>query len=497
MICAYYINLLFFACKLYSAVGIDSEHVRDIYVNKWIQLIGDGESISEEDLRQFYKRQLRIEVSDDNLKECLQKIPGNTSGTNETCLTGKCLSPDHVYSLSGLSNATTAIEVSTLSMMVLHTVQNNKCKRKILPHSDPHRFESVTKGQIWGYGILSCTIIVLTALLGFLALPFIRGVNFKRTLIFMVGLAVGTLAGSSLLFLIPEALELTEQELNKHSYLWKCLVMISALYFFFIIERLLKHFSELKEINKKEKELRREIRSGRLGSLTPETKFRELRRVSIQKLGETSTSSLNKLTDFQDLSTISESSEKNQPDDISVIKEEGTKDPKRVAPVAWMIIFGDALHNFVDGVSIGAAFTESILGGLSISVAILCEELPHELGDFAVLLHGGMSKKKAIFYNFLSACSIYVGLVIGIILGENAETHTWVFAFAGGMFLYIALADMMPEMCAAGEQEENQELIGTWMIFVLQNLGMVMGFGIMLLLAIYGGKLEDTITGHG
>jgi hypothetical protein len=55
----------------------------------------------------------------------------------------------------------------------------------------------------------------------------------------------------------------------------------------------------------------------------------------------------------------------------------------------------------------------------------------------------------------------------------------------------------MPEMCAAGEQEENQELIGTWMIFVLQNLGMVMGFGIMLILAIYGGKLEDTITGHG
>jgi zinc transporter ZupT len=54
-----------------------------------------------------------------------------------------------------------------------------------------------------------------------------------------------------------------------------------------------------------------------------------------------------------------------------------------------------------------------------------------------------MSKKKAIFYNFLSACSIYVGLVIGIILGENEETHTWVFAFAGGMFLYIALADMV------------------------------------------------------
>lgn len=53
---------------------------------------------------------------------------------------------------------------------------------------------------------------------------------------------------------------------------------------------------------------------------------------------------------------------------------------KHVAPVAWMIIFGDGLHNFIDGVSIGAAFTESILAGVSVSVAILCEELPHELG---------------------------------------------------------------------------------------------------------------------
>jgi len=56
------------------------------------------------------------------------------------------------------------------------------------------------------------------------------------------------------------------------------------------------------------------------------------------------------------------------------------KQHKPIAPVAWMIIFGDGLHNFIDGVSIGAAFTESVLAGVSVSVAILCEELPHELG---------------------------------------------------------------------------------------------------------------------
>ena len=53
----------------------------------------------------------------------------------------------------------------------------------------------------------------------------------------------------------------------------------------------------------------------------------------------------------------------------------------QIAPVAWSIIFGDGLHNFIDGVSIGAAFTESILAGVSVSLAVFCEELPHELGE--------------------------------------------------------------------------------------------------------------------
>lgn len=65
-----------------------------------------------------------------------------------------------------------------------------------------------------------------------------------------------------------------------------------------------------------------------------------------------------------------------------------------IATVAWMIIFGDGVHNFIDGLSIGAAFSESILTGMSVSLAVLCEEFPHELGDFAVLLNSGMTIKQ-------------------------------------------------------------------------------------------------------
>ncbi len=113
-----------------------------------------------------------------------------------------------------------------------------------------------------------------------------------------------------------------------------------------------------------------------------------------------------------------------------------------IATVAWMIVFGDGVHNFIDGLSIGAALSTNVLTGISVSIAVLAEEFPHELGDFAVLLNSGMSMKQvlnyilrtriiavvagyfvftriqAMFYNFLSACTCYLGLIIGILLGE-------------------------------------------------------------------------------
>jgi zinc transporter ZupT len=75
-----------------------------------------------------------------------------------------------------------------------------------------------------------------------------------------------------------------------------------------------------------------------------------------------------------------------------------------IAPVAWMIIFGDGLHNFIDGLSIGAAFSESVMKGISICLAVIFEEFPHELGDFAILINAGMTFRMALFFNFLSAC---------------------------------------------------------------------------------------------
>jgi hypothetical protein len=126
-----------------------------------------------------------------------------------------------------------------------------------------------------------------------------------------------------------------------------------------------------------------------------------------------------------------------------------------IAPVAWMIIFGDGLHNFIDGLSIGAAFTESIAKGVSICLAVICEEFPHELGDFAILINAGMSYPVALLFNFLSACACFVGLAVGITLGENLKANEWIYAVAGGMFLYIALCDMIPELNEMGDEIER------------------------------------------
>jgi hypothetical protein len=126
-----------------------------------------------------------------------------------------------------------------------------------------------------------------------------------------------------------------------------------------------------------------------------------------------------------------------------------------VAPVAWLIIFGDGLHNFIDGLSIGAAFTESVVKGISICLAVMCEEFPHELGDFAILINAGMSYPVALLFNFLSACSCFVGLAVGIVLGENTHLNEWIYAIAGGMFLYISLCGMIPELNEMGEEIER------------------------------------------
>lgn len=114
---------------------------------------------------------------------------------------------------------------------------------------------------------------------------------------------------------------------------------------------------------------------------------------------------------------------------------------------AYMNLFGDALHNAIDGLIIGASFMVGIPVGIATTLAVMLHEIPQEIGDFAVLLHGGFQKKKALLYNFYSALAAIGGTIAAFLLyGAVPNMNSYLIPFAAGSFLYIAGADLIPEL---------------------------------------------------
>ncbi|XP_076229868.1 zinc transporter foi [Nomia melanderi] len=163
--------------------------------------------------------------------------------------------------------------------------------------------------------------------------------------------------------------------------------------------------------------------------------------------------------------------------------------PESMSSVAWMVVMGDGLHNFTDGMAIGAAFSANIAGGFSTAIAVFCHELPHEIGDFAVLLKAGMSAKQAVFYNLLSSVLCLFGMIFGVLLGSTPAVSSWMFAAAAGMFIYIALVDMIPELSSSHSAERSSQ----WQC-ILQGLGLSCGLGIMLIIALYEHDLKTMFS---
>lgn len=116
-------------------------------------------------------------------------------------------------------------------------------------------------------------------------------------------------------------------------------------------------------------------------------------------------------------------------------------------PFAIINLVGDALHNFIDGIIIAVSFLVSIPVGIATTVAVMFHEIPQEIGDFAVLLHGGFSKSKALLYNFLTALAAIVGAVFALSIDSvSANAQQFFVPFTVGAFIYIATADLIPEL---------------------------------------------------
>nr|XP_057922252.1 zinc transporter ZIP6 isoform X2 [Doryrhamphus excisus] len=459
----------------------------------------------------------------------------------------ECLNASNILSSHGMGQegGVTLADFTYLCPALLHQIDAGACV--LHEGSDPtHHGRDLSAKDItiaWLGGFVSISIISLLSLLGVVLIPLMNRVFFKFLLSFLVALAVGTLSGDAFLHLIPHSQGGHQHQHSglKHAHgedldtVWKGLTALGGVYFMFLIEHFLtlgKMYKDKKQKTQKkqnhkadlEKQLALDDDNMQTGqdmetngggvfadrADTEDDGVAEEEQVMLQVSsaaahGYTADDCENKChSHFHDTVGQADSlhhhhhdyhhilhhhhSQNHHPHSHAHSYSEHHFQEAGVATLAWMVIMGDGLHNFSDGLAIGAAFSEGLSSGLSTSVAVFCHELPHELGDFAVLLKAGMTVRQAILYNVLSAMMAYFGMVTGILIGHYAENISmWIFALTAGLFMYVALVDMVPEMLHNDAGDHGFSHCG---FFLLQNAGILLGFGIMLLIAIFEHKIQ-------
>ncbi len=148
-----------------------------------------------------------------------------------------------------------------------------------------------------------------------------------------------------------------------------------------------------------------------------------------------------------------------------------------IHPVGYINLIADGLHNFIDGVLVGASYLVSVPIGLGTTIAVCLHEIPQEIGDFGVLLHSGFTSARALWLNFLTALLALVGAMLALLLGARvAHFPIAVLSLTAGGFIYIAGSDLVPELHK--ERQPKQAAV--------QLVAIGSGIGLMLLLKLFG-----------
>ncbi|XP_077365370.1 zinc transporter ZIP12-like isoform X2 [Festucalex cinctus] len=306
-----------------------------------------------------------------------------------------------------------------------------------------------TAFEKYGYSTAAVLLITLGSMLG-ICLIFFNSCQETYTLILQlfVGLAVGTLSGDALLHLIPQILGLhghDEDHLTEQTdYLWKIVGVVAGIYGFFLMERLFFFLVPPHGHS-----------HSRADCEGPSPRGKSISTIQLGPVDE----------------------------EAETTQQRPSQQNSGVPLLAVMVIVGDSLHNFADGLVVGAAFSSSPETGMATTVAILCHEIPHEMGDFAVLLSSGLPVKTAVVMNFISALTAFAGLYIGLFVSAQAQVQQWIFAVTAGIFLYLSLVEMLPEM---SRLRSGRPLTA----FLLQNVGLLSGWACLLLLALFEHELK-------
>ncbi|XP_015212845.1 zinc transporter ZIP4 isoform X2 [Lepisosteus oculatus] len=390
------------------------------------------------------------------LKQSRSEVHQGNGSFDSMCFSAKeILEIYHVNSSSEIS----AAQFTQLSPALIQQLLSQACTQ-IPDHSNANGDLSVIERYI--YASIATLVICLFALFGIVVLLCSScSQAYQHIIQFCISLAVGSLTGDAILHLMPQILGLHVHSDGEHhdsgdstNYIWKLVLLLGGIYFFFLMETL---FSIMIQEDTQQSE----------GLDTHHCDHGTVLQVYHNERKSHQSSSQADLV-------------KQEKTEKSILATEYSSRENRLLP--YMITIGDGIHNFADGLAIGAAFSVSWKSGLATSLAVLCHEIPHELGDFAVLLHCGVSVKRALLLNLGSALTSFIGLYIALSVATNPSAKDWISAFTAGLFLYVALADMLPTMMHVKSRSPL-------FVFFLHNLGLMVGWGILLLLSFY----EDNI----
>lgn len=143
---------------------------------------------------------------------------------------------------------------------------------------------------------------------------------------------------------------------------------------------------------------------------------------------------------------------------------------------SYVIMIGDGVHNFIDGMIIAASYVINIPLGIATTMAVVFHEIPHEIGDFASMLYGGFGKFKALWYNFLAGIVAIAGAALVLVININAQSLAqYLIPFAAGGFIYVASADIIPELHKTKKPAHS----------LLQMFFIIAGMGIMYALLFF------------
>ncbi|XP_053313647.1 zinc transporter ZIP5 [Spea bombifrons] len=415
--------------------------------------------------------------SQDILEQLLQLHHSKYTHQHENCLNVTQLLLN--FGLDGISEITPQ-HFTLLCPALLYQIDSRVCiqHNDQLNAVDTHSQPSLL--QVLGWGALAVTLVSAPSLLAIALIPLLRRPVFRYLLRFLVALAVGTLCGDALLHLLPHAQENhTDAKQSKESHstgpVLKGLCVLGGIYLLFLIENVMGL------VNQRRKRKKNSQQQRPTAGEDCTTVLRDLGHAVDRDFCEVAetTDDLQRSSEFQE-EVIRKDPESHASSHHGHSHSAGGGG---IADFVWMVLLGDGIHNFTDGLAIGAAFSAGFSGGISTTVAVFCHELPHELGDFAVLLQTGVPVRRILFFSLVSVFLSFMGMVTGTMISSSAGTP-WIFAATAGIFLYVALVDMLPQMLL----RESSGLHGKDCF--IHSIGFLLGGIIMLCIALFQDHLE-------